>query len=285
MIQVSIIAPSGKCISKDIEKSIDLLCKDGNIDLDLRFSPMDSHYRYSATDYERLQHLNSALECNSDLIWCLRGGYGLSRILHKVNQITKPIAGFSDITALHALNWSSTNIPSYHCLMVNSYHKYDAKSRSLTQFLLKNGKVDWQFKPSNPIEFKTLEGRLIGGNLSVLAGLIGSPYFITKPGDILFLEEIAENHYHVDRMLWAMKHAGYFEDIKAVLLGQFSNMSDKNDTGISILEMIKEKANPETLIIEGLPCGHEWINYPLILNSNVILEPKANGVVKLSQQT
>lgn len=277
---VSVIAPSGR-----VNHDSWLLSKkelDPVFDLELFFDPQQNHFRFSASDEVRVENYHRANQSYAEIIWCARGGYGLSRIIEQLAPPHKIIAGFSDISILHAYNWSNTDKASYHCLMPVSFHKYDDTSKELTLDLFFTGKNAWAINVKSQQNCH-LKGRLIGGNLSVLYGLIGTPYFQINEGDILFLEDLGEHYYHVDRMLWALKQAGVFNKIGGLLIGQFSDMLDKNDIGLPFRDLFLEKLPTKTPCIFGLPCGHEFTNYPLVFNRNIELTLE-NNTLEIAQK-
>ena len=168
--------------------------------------------RFAGTDQERLADLHEALRDPSvDWILCSRGGYGLQRIIDQVGEITKPIIGFSDITCLHLLA-ARQGVPSLHAMMCKHIATMDEEGTPIDYFKKALGvgtssdMIVYNVEPHALNRMSIAEGRLIGGNLSVLYGLQGTPYGLgailpaleKKP--LLFIEDIAERHYHIDRI-------------------------------------------------------------------------------------
>ena len=264
--------------------------------------------RFSATDEQRVADLNQALaDPTVDIILCSRGGYGLQRIIDQIKLPLCPksqwplVVGFSDITALHSL-LSLHGVPSLHAnmckdlallpdddialmaekelLMATDY----PAPLSFTSHLLP---LSYHPAPHNARSPYTIHhmphfplnrageatGKLIGGNLSVLYGLQGTPYSLNKiieqceEAPILFIEDISENHYHIDRMLQNLRLSGVFEKISGLVVGQFTDCADDVSMGCSLLESIRQIAEPYSFpILFDYPSGHIDSNYPLLFS-------------------
>ena len=201
----------------------------------------------------------------------------LQQIIDQVVLPTRPtsqwplVVGFSDITALHAL-MSLHGVPSLHASMCKALATLpdDAHALSLLRDVLE-GKLH--------LEEVIGEGRnIIGGNLSVLYGLQGTPYSLNKiieqckEAPILFIEDISENHYHIDRMLQNLRLSGVFEKISGLVVGQFTDCADDVSMGCSLLESIRQIAEPYSFpILFDYPSGHIDSNYPLLFSQEYYL--------------
>ena len=267
--------------------------------------------RFSATDDERLADLNTALaDPNIDIILCSRGGYGLQRIIDRVVLPSRPkeqwplLVGFSDITALHSL-LNIHGVPSLHAnmckdlsllpdddvsleaerdflleehlpsllsltshLLPKTYHPSPHRSTLNSRFAVKSIVMS----PLN--RAGEVKGRLIGGNLSVLYGLQGTPYslnrIIEQCGEppILFIEDICENHYHIDRMLHNLRLSGVFDKIAGLVVGEFTDCKDDPKMGCTLMESIRQVVEPYNFpILFDYPSGHIDSNYPLLLGA------------------
>ena len=238
----------------------------------------DSVYRRgnTPTDQERLADLHEALRDPSvDWILCSRGGYGLQRIIDQVGEITKPIIGFSDITCLHLLA-ARQGVPSLHAMMCKHIATMDEGGTPIDYFKKALGvgtpsdMLIYDIEPHPLNRIGEAEGRLIGGNLSVLYGLQGTPYGLTailpaqekKP--ILFIEDIAERHYHIDRMMNNLRLSGIFEYVSGVVVGQFSDCEDDRSMGCTVLQTIRQALDRYDFpVIFNFPAGHTGTNMPL----------------------
>lgn len=232
------------------------------------------YHQLAGGDEERAQAFQALLnDEHIDAIWVARGGYGTSRILPFLQWNTffkKPkwIIGFSDITILH--QWLASNhIPSVHAEMPFRFHTTDRQNFEYVLQILTQGKISYTL-PAHVIadEVQSYSGRIIGGNLSLLAHLVGTPFFKPQPNDILLIEDLEEYLYHIDRMLWQLVHSGYYKDFQAVLVGDFLSLKDNEvPFGFNIEQILKHSfCKP---IIQGLPIGHGHLNLPFIHGANV----------------
>lgn len=226
--------------------------------------------RFSGTIDERLQDINEAFaDPDIDIILCSRGGYGLQQLVSKIELPQRPkdrwplVVGFSDITVLHAL-MSVNNVPSLHAPMCKAIATLpdDAPAIQELYIALTEG-------PTGATD-------IVGGNLSVLYGLQGTPYSLSNIIDhcstppVLLIEDIDEKHYHIDRMLQSMRLSGVFSRIQGVIVGQFTNCPDDPEMGCSLQETIKQAFSSRNypIFIQDAPYGHEDINLPIFLSCN-----------------
>lgn len=230
---------------------------------------------FAGTDAQRLEDLQAAFDDKKvKAIWAVRGGYGSVRLLEKLNfsafeKHPKWLIGFSDITALHSV-LHRRGFKSIHGLMpVQLLHpvKETEKAVNSLYHALFGQKLACIFptspynRPGNAI------GVLVGGNLSILQSLIGSPYEIDTSGKILFLEEVSEYKYRIDRMLQHFKIAGVFKNLKALIIGDFTDVKESEvkygkEVEELILEAVKDYDYP---VVFDLPVGHIPDNQSLIL--------------------
>ena len=260
--KVVVLAPSGRVNEAKIKKNIQLLL---NWELEVSFGKhtFDQYNKLAGKDEDRLLDLQTALDDPTiKAIFCARGGYGLVRIVDDISWDTfkkhpKWIIGFSDITVLHN-EVHNLGSPSIHAPMPNSYdttpHEVLDK---LHEALFTN---DYQY-PLSMLK----QTPVIGGNLAIIYSLLGTNSDIDTRDKILFLEDIGEYAYNVDRMFRALKKAGKFDHIKALAIGYFTNIKDDN-FGFTVEEIINEVTNEYNFpVVFGLKVGHEDENYPLIL--------------------
>lgn len=246
--------------------------------------------RFSATDEERLSDLNAAFaDLTIDIILCSRGGYGLQRILDRIVLPNRPkeqwplLVGFSDITALHAL-LSLRGVPSLHANMCKDISLLPDDDTSLLEerkllTLSPHSFLPFSLSPfTMPLSHLNRSGEakgpLIGGNLSVLYGLQGTPYGLNNiinqcsEPPILFIEDICERHYHIDRMLHNLRMSGVFERISGLLVGQFTDCADDSSMGCTLMESIRQVVEPYAFpVLFDYPAGHIASNYPLLLSA------------------
>ncbi|HEX5743258.1 MAG TPA: LD-carboxypeptidase [Flavobacteriaceae bacterium] len=234
--------------------------------------------QFAGTLQERIDDLQDVLDdATIKAIWCARGGYGTVQLMDKIDfsifkKNPKWIIGYSDITVLHA-HIHNFGIETVHATMpINiSKNSEDAKE-SLKNALLGN-QLYYEF-PSHQLNISGKpNGEIIGGNLSVLYSLLGSKSSINTKNKLLFLEDLDEYLYHIDRMLQNLKRNGYFENVSGIIVGGMTQMRD-NDIpfGKTAEEIILEIVKPYNIpVIFGAPFGHLDDNRTLIFGRNAQL--------------
>ena len=242
--------------------------------------------RFSGTDEERLTDINDAIADPSvDIILCARGGYGLQRIIDQINfsplasNHSPLLVGFSDITALHQL-WALSNTPSLHGLMCKHLTELPEDSESVQLFRQALCGANQKYKITNHKlnRLGDSSGTLIGGNLSVLYGLQGTPFSLQAvieahpEGVILFIEDIAERHYHIDRMMNNLRLSGILAQLKGLIVGQFTDCEDDQLMGCTVYESIRQAVEPyDYPVLFNFPAGHTTPNLPLWFNAPVTI--------------
>ena len=212
-----------------------------------------------------------------DAIWMARGGYGSIRIIDKLDftrfvQHPKPMVGFSDVTVFHG-KLSRLGIPSIHASMPHILsNKTPEALQSLVDAL--TGKplhYEWPtYRLNRPGEAK---GIIVGGNLSVLCGMLGSNSFPETKGRIFFIEEVDEYIYHVERMMYALKRAGKLDQIKALVVGGLTEIHDNPDpfgkpVEQAIFDVVKDYGYP---VVFGFPAGHQPDNRAIVFGKEAII--------------
>jgi len=227
------------------------------------------HGFLSGVDAIRAADINAAFADESIKgIVCTRGGYGFHRILPLLDWKTikknpKIFGGYSDVTAmLNALN-QICGMESYHMPMVGAWGDgLDAYTAPFVKSMLFGEPVEYVNPEGSPITTIVpgkAKGRLCGGNLSLLAASLGTPYEIDTKNKILFIEEIGERPYKVDGMLTHLRNAGKFDDAAGIILGGFTDCADKEGTigGLSLMDIYQELIVPAGKpTISGVVCGH-----------------------------
>ena len=228
---------------------------------------------FSGSDEERLNDLQMMMDDDQvRAIVCARGGYGTGRIIDQVNFsgfIKKPkwIVGFSDITVLHAHLYANYKIASLHAPMAAAFNEGQHKNEyilSLRRAL--SGRKARYICPPHPFNRKgEAVGELIGGNLTLLAHLVGSSSDCKTKGKILFLEDVGEYLYNIDRMLYQLKRSGKLNKLAGLVVGGFSDNKDTerpfNQTAYEIIrDVVKEFEYP---VCFNFPVSHEKENVAL----------------------
>ena len=222
--------------------------------------------QFGGSDEQRAEVLNHAFR-DSDVraVWALRGGYGCTRLLPRLDVEalrSDPtwVMGFSDVTALHG--WAScAGVASLHGPVVSTLSTTDAGDVSSLHRALTTPHV--------------ADRRVVGGNLSVLYAMLGTPFFPPVAGRWLLLEDLDEYVYHLDRMFVAFAQAGVFDAVEGVMVGSFTDLKDNtkafgqavdNPFGRSVREMIEEHVVARGCRVEwDVPSGHGQRNAPVVL--------------------
>ena len=238
----------------------------------------------------RLNDLQAMLDDHSiKAILCARGGYGVSRIIDRLNFkkfIKRPkwIIGFSDITILHAHLYSNFKIASLHAPMAGAFNEGQSENNFIHS--LKNaleGKPSHYECKAHSLNRKgTAKGQVVGGNLSLLAHISGTPSDIKTRNRILFLEDVGEYLYNIDRMMIQLKRCGKFDNLAGLIIGGFTEIKDTErpfgSTAYDIIhEHIREYKYP---VCFGFPVSHEKENYALKMGMKYHLQV-GNEVVSL----
>ena len=242
---------------------------------------------FSGTDTERAADLQFMLDDSSvKAILCARGGYGASRIIDTIhfkgfNEQPKWVIGFSDITVLHAAILKE-NCMSIHGPMAAAFAKGEEGEpyiQSLKQ-VLEGEKTKYKIPAHAMNCLGSTKAELVGGNLCILAHLIGSKNEVETSGKILFLEDVGEYHYNIDRLMIQCKNAGLFDNLAGLVIGGFTDLKDAStDFGATAYDMIKEHTSAYTYpICFDFPISHSFPNYAIKQGQEYSLEISEEGV-------
>lgn len=233
------------------------------------------HFYFSETDDRRLYDLQSMLDNeNIHAILMGRGGYGLSRIIDKLDFTKfkanpKWICGFSDITVLHSHIQSQFGIATLHSPMCAAFKEDNEHSGPILSLLnsWKGEALEYNLSSNEHNREGKGKGILVGGNLAILAHLSGSVSQIDTDGKILFIEDVGEYLYNIDRLLLNLKRAGTLDNLQGLICGRFSDMKDtERPFGQDIFEIIKDKVSEYNYpVCFDFPAGHIDENFTLQL--------------------
>ncbi len=245
--------------------------------------------RFAATDDERLEDLVIALRDPSvDIILCARGGYGLQRIIDRVPPVTKPVLGFSDITALHQAA-AIHGCPTLHGIMCKHIAELPEDSEPLNALrnALQDKPLDYVLEPHPLNRPGKACAPVIGGNLSVLYGLQGTPWGLSRipyPFPILLIEDIGERHYHIDRMMRNLKMSGVLAHLSGLVVGQFTDCENDPLMNGTVYQTIKEAvADYDYPVLFNAPVGHVEHNLPVWFGGDTELTVTTDSFCRLSQ--
>ena len=230
---IGMICPSGYMPLEKTQKCIDTLQQWG-FKVKVGKTLGNQYNYFSGTDEERLHDLQLMLDDSTiKAILCARGGYGLSRIIDAINfekfiQHPKWIIGYSDITLLHAHIYSNYNIASLHAPMAAAFNEMEEREEYIQSvFNSLTGVYQSYTTASTALNRKGIcKGELVGGNLSLLAHITGTRSDINTKNKILFIEDIGEYKYNIDRMLMQLKRAGKLDELAGLIIGNFTEIKD-----------------------------------------------------------
>lgn len=245
------------------------------------------HNYFSGTDDERLLDLQLMLDSpDIDAILMGRGGYGMSRLIDKLDFtrfLHKPkwICGFSDIVVLINHLQAKYNVASLHSPMCNAFKPEQINSDHMKSLYaaLTGESLHYNTNASRYNRTGMAEGILTGGNLAILAHLTGSVSETDTSGKILFIEDVGEHLYNIDRMMLNLKRAGKLDNIKALIVGGFTEMQDtERPFGQTVEEIIADKVKEYNYpVCFNFPSGHQEVNYTLCMGTPHKLLVTAEG--------
>lgn len=283
--QIRIVSPSGFINPEFIDGATKALSSWGLNVSEGAFSRLE-YGRFAGTKEQRIADLQQALDDPKiKAILCSRGGYGLANIIDKLDftafaKFPKWLIGFSDITILHNAI-SNLGIASVHAIMAKQLSELSPDSEQVIQLrnLLFGRLPSYSLPPYELNRLGNAEGKLVGGNLSVLMGLRGSPFEPDYSKAILFIEDIGEEPYHIDRMLQNLRFSGVLAQLSGLVVGHFSECEEDSLMMQTIPQIIHSAVNEYSYpVCFNFPAGHVDYNLPLIMGANIGLEVKENGV-------
>lgn len=277
--KIGIIAPARKVSKEEMQPAIGRL-RSWGLKVVTGKNLFKENNQFSGTDAQRAEDLQTLLDDTSvKAIISARGGYGTLRIVDKINfkkfkKNPKWVIGYSDITVLHS-HIHNLGIETLHATMPINFNKNAEATESLRKALFGEKLVyQTQNHPLNRTIKYTVEGEVVGGNLSLLYALCGSTSDIDTKGKILFIEDLDEYLYHIDRMMLNLKRSGKLSHLKAIVVG---GMTDMKDNAIPfgktaeeiILDAVKEYKYP---VCFDFPAGHIDTNFALYFGKKAKLK-------------
>lgn len=297
---IGILAPSaylkGLAESENFKRAVNFFQSRGyRVKIAPSCSLIDRKY-FSGTAEQRAEDINNFFADDEvKAILCTRGGYGAAQVLDKLNyeiisQNSKPLIGYSDITALHIALGEKSGIVTIHAPMLFNFSN-EKKMTSYTKAKFLNGITNknpiGEFSLPYGVKLKTLvkgdaEGIIIGGNLTVLTSLVGTPYELDGTGALLFLEDVGEEPYRLDRMLNQLYQSGLLNRVNGIIFGDFTDCENDNANGLqleNVLEHYAKISGKPTII--GFPAGHGKNNAFLPFGVHASMKAYENGKVKI----
>jgi len=273
--RIRMVAPAGKVSKEKVLPGIELL-QDLGYEVIIGKHVFGRHFQYAGTDQQRAADFQEAInDPQTKAIVCVRGGYGSVRLIEKLDfsQLLKNpkwLVGFSDITVFHSV-WNKLGLASIHGAMPAFFleNKKPTKSfHSLMEALAtENSEVKFEPNPLNGIG--NCSGELVGGNLSLLYSLQGTPWQLNTKGKILLIEDLSEYLYHLDRMMQNLKLSGQLGNLAGLVVGGFTEMQDNESPyGKSAYEIIHEAVEGSHFpVCFDFPSGHIPKNLSLVLGA------------------
>lgn len=276
-----IVSPAGK-IDEDIIDKAAVILREWGLKVEVGENALYSVGHFSGSIDQRLSDLQKAMDDSEiKLIFCSRGGYGMVHLLDKLSfdgmiQNPKWVVGYSDITALHAA-LQSNGIISLHAPMVKHFADEGGSDKAVmyTKTVLTEGRINYEISAA---EYGYLNrqgktsGQLFGGNLSVFCGILGSKYAVIPRNGIFVIEDIGEEPYRVDRMIYQLKLARVFDRIKGLIVGCFTDYVEDKEMYKPLYESIMAAVSEYTFpVCFGFPVGHVKDNYPVLMGADAVL--------------
>lgn len=293
--KIALIGASSPTPQDRIEPSIKAMEELG-FEVVLGESARGYHGFLSGSDELRANDINTMFEDKSIKgIFAIRGGYGAARLLDMldydmIKKNPKVFAGYSDVTALHNVFNERCKLITFHTPMASTEF-YKGVDEYTMNYFKKNIFSDEPLGiVKNPVdqEIKTLvsgkaKGKLAGGNLSLIASMMGTPYELDTKGKILFLEDVDESPYRIDRMLLQLKQCGKFKDAEGIILGAWTNCEPKEDeNSLSLMEIFEELIIPENKpTIYNLACGHCMPTMSIPMGAKIKINTENNEIFLL----
>jgi muramoyltetrapeptide carboxypeptidase len=296
--RIALVAPAGPLLERDDLARAEALCRALDYEPVLAPHAGDHHGYLAGTDAHRLEDLNGALRDPSiDAVWCIRGGYGVTRLLDGVDWEAlaarpRPVIGFSDITALLAGVTRRAGVVAFHAPTARA--AMPAFTRRHFARVLAVAEPAGALEPLPPppdvlvpqvnrvvtIRGGTAEGPLAGGNLTLLQCLVGTPYFPDLDGALLALEDVNEDLYRIDRMLAHLRMVGALARVRGVLVGRFTDLKRySGDGAFGLDEVLGQYLRPLGVpVVYGLPFGHIDDQWTLPLGVRARFDADAGSV-------
>ena len=294
--KIALISPAGAVEESQLEKGIKLIESNGYEPVLGKhlYTKYSNGYNYAGTEKERISEINWAFN-NEEIgaIWASRGGYGCQHLLRhvqlsKFKKKPKWYIGYSDNTVVQSFLLKN-NFASIHgqTIKTSSFGVTD-ESYDLIFDILKGKKPTYSIAQNELNKVGTAAGTLVGGNLALIYALLGTTYSFNFKDKILFIEDIGENFYALDRMLISLDLAGIFRNIKGLIVGGMTNMGDEKDNKSYeesfdqfAYKIISERVSKYDFPVAfGFPNGHIQDNRPLMIGANITMNVAEKVIIE-----
>ncbi|TCI93508.1 S66 peptidase family protein [Tenacibaculum sp. M341] len=289
---VAIVAPAGILLNRNevIEKAKNLL-ESWDLKVVLGKNLFQKGNHFAGSDEQRTNDFQEALNNPKvKAIWCARGGYGSVRIIDLLNftefkKNPKWIIGYSDVTVFHN-HIHNLGVETLHAMMGTSLqddiHDIPHTIETFKKVLF-GEQLSYSIASSSYNREGNVTGQLVGGNLAILTAMLGSESQISTDHKILFIEEIGEYEYAIDRMLQSLYRANYFKNVKGIIIGDISKVKENSTNwGCAIEELFLNALPKEIPVLFNFPAGHEPDNRALIMGRNIELSINKDQFSKIN---
>lgn len=282
--KIAVISPAGAVEVSQLEKGIEMIRKKGFEPVlgEHLYTKFSNGYNYAGTEKERIKDINWALNDKEiSAIWASRGGYGCQHLVQHLDlknftKNPKWYIGYSDNTVIQSYLLKKGFASIHGQTIKTSSFGVTEESYDLIFDVLKGKKLKYALKSYELNKPGNMEGKLIGGNLALIYALLGTPYSFDFKDKILFIEDIGENFYALDRMIMSLELAGVFKKIKGLIVGGMTNMGDEKDNkdyeesfdGFAYTLISERISKYKFPVVFGFPNGHIKDNRPLLIGGN-----------------
>lgn len=282
--KIAVISPAGAVEVSQLKKGIEMIRKKGFEPVlgEHLYTKFSNGYNYAGTEKERIKDINWALNDKEiSAIWASRGGYGCQHLVQHLDlknftKNPKWYIGYSDNTVIQSYLLKKGFASIHGQTIKTSSFGVTEESYDLIFDVLKGKKLKYALKSYELNKPGNMEGKLIGGNLALIYALLGTPYSFDFKDKILFIEDIGENFYALDRMIMSLELAGVFKKIKGLIVGGMTNMGDEKDNkdyeesfdGFAYTLISERISKYKFPVVFGFPNGHIKDNRPLLIGGN-----------------
>ncbi len=287
---VEIVAPASRCSDEELQSAVESVESLGLAPRLPKNIFSDRHPIFSGSDKTRFEFLKSALMAkDSKIVWCLRGGYGSIRLLPWLAKMKRPsktklLLGLSDISTLHNFINQKWKWPSIHGPMLGTFsQRSEEETREITDVIFGrvNQLVFEDLIPMNKAAEKKgrITAPIVGGNLMTVQSSQGTDWAFHARNSMVFLEEINERGYRLDRLLVSLQQAEYFKKAKAIVLGDFLGGDEPDGQNFVNAVLYQFAQDMKIPVLKGLKSGHGSLRRPIPFATKAVLDLKANTLV------
>ncbi len=284
---VALISSARKILPKELDFAVKTL-KSWGLEVSFGKNLFQENHQFSGTIAQRTEDVQTALDDgNIKALFFVRGGYGSVQIIDQIDwssfqENPKWLIGFSDITVFHTHVHQNFHIPTLHAAMPVTFPNNTPTALAKIQAILFDSQINDEVKGHPLNQPGTTEGEVVGGNLSILYSLLGSKSQLDTKNKILFIEDLDEYLYHIDRMMQALDRAGMLKHLAGLIVGGMTEMNDNAiPFGKTAEEIIRDVVSKYKYPVAfGFPAGHIANNEPIVFGEKRILSVAEKTLLK-----